>query len=223
MQMKKYLILLVLAVVCCSTVQAQRYYIPRYKKQKEAREYEHFHADRKFTVTLGASFDMNLGMQNYINLDNDAAAVRYDEEPKLPAVTTTLGVSYLVSPHFVAGLEAGYSFSNENHIIPAYGTFKWYYGKEKHPHRVRWFNYVNVGPQFYTGSKYKDIGALAAAGGGIRMVMAKSLRMDLYVGYRMSLARPKASTSGTYDVPASAVTYHQYMHGIQVGFNIMMF
>ena len=154
MQMKKYLILLVLAVVCCSTVQAQRYYIPRYKKQKEAREYEHFHADRKFTVTLGASFDMNLGMQNYINLDNDAAAVRYDQEPKLPAVTTTLGVSYLVSPHFVAGLEAGYSFSNENHIIPAYGTFKWYYGKEKHPHRVRWFNYLNVGPQFYTGSKY---------------------------------------------------------------------
>ena len=223
MQMKKYLILLVLAVVCCSTVQAQRYYIPRYKKQKEAREYEHFRSERKFTVTLGASFDMNLGVQNYINLENDDAAVTYDQKPKLPAATTTLGVGYRVSNNFVAGIEVGYSFSNGNHIIPAYGAFKWYYGKEKHPHRVRWFNYLNLGPQFNTSGKYHTIGALAAAGGGIRLLMAGSLRMDLYAGYRMSLNRPKVNASGTYDVPASAVTYHQYMHGIQVGLNIMMF
>lgn len=223
MQMKKFLIFMVFAVVCCSTAQAQRYYIPRYKKQKEVRDHYHFNLDRRFTITMGASFDMNLGMQTHIKLDNDASAVNYDEDPDFPGVTATLGLGYRLGEHLVAGVEAGYNLSDSNSTIPVYGAFKWYYGKNVRQHRTRWFNYLNIGPQFYTGSKYKPVGAVAAAGGGMRIVAAGSLRMDLFVGYRMGLIRPKASSSGSYDVPASQIDYKQFLHGIQVGINIALF
>lgn len=221
--MKKFILLLVLVASCCTAVQAQRYYIPRYKRQKEVRDYDLSHPDRKLTITLGSTFDFGLGMQNRIVYDNDPKPVTYDENPELAGVTVTLGAGYRLGEHLVAGVEAGYGLTNRNNTIPVYGSFKWYYGKSHRQHRTRWFNYLNVGPQFYTSSKYHTVGAVGGIGGGLRVLAANSLRMDFVLGYRLGLVRPKVNSGGTYDIPASAVDHKQFLHGIQIGFNIVMF
>ena len=90
--MKKFLIFMVFMTVCCATAQAQRYYIPKYKRQREVVETDMHKQDRKWTVTLSASYDLSLGMQNRINYKNLDDIVRYDEEVDMHGVTVDLGI-----------------------------------------------------------------------------------------------------------------------------------
>lgn len=221
-EMKKFLMLLVLAAIGCVELSAQNYYIPRYRRERVEKDYTLSHDDRKLTFTLGASYDLNFGLENSVRIKGEQA-VNYGEKPELMGVTAYIGIGYKVGKHFVAGLESGYSLSNSENTLPLYGAFKWYYGNSVTKNRHRWFNYLNVGPKFYFNSKYKKTGAAAGIGGGLRLLVAESLRMDVYMGYHLTMIQPKPSTAGTHDIPASRVNYKQWMHGMQIGLNIMLF
>ena len=221
--MKKFLIFLVLVTLCCSTVQAQRYYIPKYKKERVVSEADMHKQDRKWTITLSSSYDLSLGMQNRIYYKDRDDLVKYDQETDLHGVTVDLGMGRKFGSHVIMGLSAGFNYSNSLKSIPVRGTFRYYYGKAVAARRHRWFNYMELGPQFALNGDYKTIGASGIVGGGIRVLALKSMRMDFQVGYRLTLLRPTIDHMGSYYLPDNRVNYHQFMHSIVVGFNLTLF
>lgn len=221
--MKKFLMLLVLVTVWCATAQAQRYYIPKYKRERVVEEADMHKQERKWTITLSASYDLSLGMQNRIHYKNRDDVVLYDEEADLHGVTAELGVGRKFGSHIIAGLSAGFNYSNSLKSIPVHGTFRYYYGKSVAVRRHRWFNFAEVGPQFFLDGGYKVIGASGVVGGGIRVLVRKSMRLDFQAGYRLTLLRPTYNRTGSYFLPESAVDYKRFMHGVMVGFNLTLF
>lgn len=221
--MKKFLMFLVLVVVCCSTAQAQRYYIPKYKRERTVVESDMHKQDRKWTITISSSYNMSLGMQNRIAYRNLGDVVRYDEAAKFHGVTAELGVGRKVGSHIIAGLSTGFDYTNALKAIPVRGTFRYYYGQAVATHRHRWFSYVELGPQFYMEEKYKTIGAAGVIGGGIRVLVLKSMRLDFQVGYRNTLMRRPINRTGSYALDEKDVNFQQYMHTVLAGFNLTLF
>ena len=214
---------LVLVVVCCSTAQAQRYYIPKYKRERTVVESDMHKQDRKWTITISSSYNMSLGMQNRIAYRNLGDVVRYDEAAKFHGVTAELGVGRKVGSHIIAGLSTGFDYTNALKAIPVRGTFRYYYGQAVAARRHRWFSYVELGPQFYMEEKYKTIGAAGVIGGGIRVLVLKSLRLDFQVGYRNTLMRRPINRTGSYALDEKDVNFQQYMHTVLAGFNLTLF
>ncbi len=214
---------LVLVVVCCSTAQAQRYYIPKYKRERTVVESDMHKQDRKWTITISSSYNMSLGMQNRIAYRNLGDVVRYDEAAKFHGVTAELGVGRKVGSHIIAGLSTGFDYTNALKAIPVRGTFRYYYGQAVATRRHRWFSYVELGPQFYMEEKYKTIGAAGVIGGGIRVLVLKSLRLDFQVGYRNTLMRRPINRTGSYALDEKDVNFQQYMHTVLAGFNLTLF
>ena len=221
--MKKFLIFLMLVTLCCSTVQAQRYYIPKYKKERIVNEADMHKQDRKWTITMSASYDLSLGMQNRIFYKDRNDVVRYDQEPFLHGVSADLGIGRKFGSHVIAGLSAGFNYSDKLKSIPVHGTFRYYYGKAVAARRHRWFNYAELGPQFSLEGGYKTIGASGIVGGGIRVLVLKSMRIDFQAGYRLTILRPTIDHMGSYVLPDNRVDYKQFMHSIMVGFNLTLF
>lgn len=221
--MKKFLMFLVLVVMCCSTAQAQRYYIPKYKRERTVVESDMHKQDRKWTITISSSYNMSLGMQNRIAYRNLGDVVRYDEAAKFHGVTAELGVGRKVGSHIIAGLSTGFDYTNALKAIPVRGTFRYYYGQAVATRRHRWFSYVELGPQFYMEEKYKTIGAAGVIGGGIRVLVLKSLRLDFQVGYRNTLMRRPINRTGSYALDEKDVNFQQYMHTVLAGFNLTLF
>lgn len=222
--MKKILIMLVLAAMCGATAaQAQRYFIPKYKKKKEVRDYDMSNSERRWTVTFGGSYNMALGMRNRIRFGDRDYTVRYYEDPSLSGGAVNLGVGYKFTDNIVAGLEAGYLFQDNDDAIPIYGTFNYYYGPSTSTRRHRWFNYAHLGPQFYFNRSSKAVGAMGAVGGGVRVLLAKSMKVDFRIGYQLNMRRPNIADGGSYDLPASGVNFKQYTHVLELGVNIVLF
>ena len=216
--------MLVLAAMCGATAaQAQRYYIPKYKKQKEVRDYDLSNSDRRLTVTLGGSYNMALGMRNRIHFSDRNYTEAYYEDPSLSGGSLNLGVGYKFTDNIVAGLEAGYLFQGNDDAIPIYGTFNYYYGPSTSQRRHRWFNSAHLGPQFYFNESSKTVGAMGAAGGGVRVLMAKAMKVDFRIGYQLNMRRCNAADGGSYDLPASGVNYKQFTHILEIGMNIVLF
>ena len=221
--MKKFLMLVVLMAVCYTTAQAQRYYIPKYKRERIVSEVDMHKQDRKWTLTVGASYDLTLGMQNRINYKDLNDVVRYDEETDLHGVTVDMGLGYKIGSHITTGISAGFNYANGLRSMPIHGTFRYYYGPAVAARRHRWFSVAEVGPQLYFKGDYKRIGASGLVGGGIRVLVIKSLRLDFQAGYRFTIVRPTINQTGSYYLPDESVDYKQFLHGIMVGVNLTLF
>lgn len=218
--MKKVLILLVLVMLGVGEAAAQKYYIPRFKKTKVERDYELENMSHKWAINMGGSYNVCCGMQNSIKYDGRGDKVNYPQSMSVSGASFYLGAGYRVNEHFIAGLEAGYQLQDNANSIPLYASLKYYYGKAVQTKRVRWYNYLNAGPQFYLGSSSRGVGALAAAGGGLRVLAGRTMKMDFYMGYQLNMRNCKPSDTGKVDFPASDVKYRQFAHLIQVGVNI---
>ena len=223
MQMKKFLMLLVLVVMCGSMADAQNIYIPKYKKKKEVRDYDLENKERKWTIWFGGGYDMTLGMQNLIQYKDYDENINYDGEPSFSGGGAFVGWGYKLGQHVVTGVEAGYLHVDKMNMTPVIGNLKVYYGPVTRQHRTRWFNYLQVGPQFYFGSSYKTVGAVAGAGVGMRVLMAKTTKVDLQIGYRCTLRRPEFDMMGKHELDKDNINWHQYLHGIHFGINFILF
>ena len=223
--MKKILMLLIWGVFCAtSVVEAQQYFIPKYKGEKVKRDFITDNPQRKWTVTFGGTYNMAFGMTDRIALKHQDDVVSYPREIGLSGASALLGVGYKFGENIVTGVETGVLFQDNGYAMPLYGTFNYYYGPATVQHRYRFFNYVHLGPQFYFNpSRTKSVGAMAGIGGGMRLVVGQSGKIDFRVGYQINLRRPKVDTSGGYDIPASQVDYKQFAHVLQVGVGIMLF
>ena len=124
---------------------------------------------------------------------------------------------------FATGLETGVLFQDNGYAMPLYGTFNYYYGKPTMQQRYRWFNYVHLGPQFYMSRRAKAVGAMAGVGGGLRFLLKKSVRFDLFTGYQINMRRPEINQAGAYDLPDNCVDFKQYMHVFQIGLKMYIF
>lgn len=218
--MKKVLILMVLAFLTVGQVAAQKYYIPRFKKTKVERDYELEKMSHKWAINLGSSYNVCTGMQNIIKYGERGDKVNYPQSMSVSGATFYLGGGYRFSENFIAGLESGFQLQDNGNSIPLYATMKYYYGKAVQKQRYRWFNYVNAGPQFYINDKSKVVGGLIAAGGGLRVLAGRTLKMDWYMGYQLNIRNVKPSQDGKYDYPEGDIKYRQLAHLIQVGVNI---
>ena len=223
MQMKKILMLLVVVFMCGAVAEAQNIYIPKYKKKKEVRDYDLENMERKWTITFGGGFDMALGMQNRIHYKDYNETVNYDGKPEFAGGGAFVGYGYKLGKHVVTGVESGFLFVDKMCMWPTVGTLKVFYGPVTRQHRTRWFNYAHLGPQLYFGKSYKTIGAVASAGVGMRLLMAKTTKVDFQVGYRCTLRRPEFDMMGKYELDAKNINYQQYIHGIHVGLNFVLF
>lgn len=218
--MKKVLILMVLAFLAVGQVTAQKYYIPRFKKTKVERDYELEKMSHKWAINLGSSYNVCTGMQNIIKYGERGDKVNYPQSMSVSGATFYLGGGYRFSENFIAGLESGFQLQDNGNSIPLYATMKYYYGKAVQKQRYRWFNYVNAGPQFYINDKSKVVGGLIAAGGGLRVLAGRTMKMDWYMGYQLNIRNVKPSQDGKYDYPEGDIKYRQLAHLIQVGVNI---
>lgn len=218
--MKKVLILMVLAFLAVGQVAAQKYYIPRFKKTKVERDYELEKMSHKWAINLGSSYNVCTGMQNIIKYGERGDKVNYPQSMSVSGATFYLGGGYRFSENFIAGLESGFQLQDNGNSIPLYATMKYYYGKAVQKQRYRWFNYVNAGPQFYINDKSKVVGGLIAAGGGLRVLAGRTMKMDWYMGYQLNIRNVKPSQDGKYDYPEGDIKYRQLAHLIQVGVNI---
>lgn len=199
---------------------AQKYYIPRFKKTKIERDYELEKMSHKFAINLGGSYNICMGMQNSIKYGERGDQVTYNQSMPVSGGSFYLGVGYRFNENLIAGLESGLQLQDNANSIPLYASVKYYYGDAVQKKRYRWFNYLNVGPQFTLGSSSRGVGALAAAGGGMRVLAGRTMKMDLYLGYQLNMRNVIPSATGKYDIPASDIKYRQYAHLIQVGMNI---
>ena len=138
--MKKFLMLIVLVAMGLSTVEAQSYYVPKYKKKKEVREYAMFKAERPIEIYFGGAVNFALGMHNHINYKDYGYAVGYDEKIGLMGGDVRIGVGYKLGNHVVAGLEGAYLFQDNGNAIPLTGVFKYYYGTVTPKHPCRLYN-----------------------------------------------------------------------------------
>ena len=211
---------MVLAFLAVGQVAAQKYYIPRFKKTKVERDYELEKMSHKWAINLGSSYNVCTGMQNIIKYGERGDKVNYPQSMSVSGATFYLGGGYRFSENFIAGLESGFQLQDNGNSIPLYATMKYYYGKAVQKQRYRWFNYVNAGPQFYINDKSKVVGGLIAAGGGLRVLAGRTLKMDWYMGYQLNIRNVKPSQDGKYDYPEGDIKYRQLAHLIQVGVNI---
>ena len=67
------------------------------------------------------------------------------------------------------------------------------------------------------------IAVMAGVGGGVRVIVSGSLKMDLQLGYQLNMHRPDICDTGKYDLPAAGVRYKEYTHVLQVGINFIIF
>lgn len=222
--MKRFLaIALLLCFVGVVTAEAQQHFVPRYKRKKVDKDYVLDKAENPLTISFGGTMNFALGMQNHINYKNYGQVTNYNEKPSLLGGSVLLGVGYKVTSHFTAGLEGGMLFQSNGNAIPLYGSFKYYFGEQVRRNKpYRWFTYLNLGPQFYTDSESKTVGATAGVGGGMRLCIAEALRCDLYIGYLGNLRRVVPSQQGAYDVPTSSINFNQYTHSVLFGLNIYL-
>jgi hypothetical protein len=202
---------------------------------KEVKEYTLVKEDRPVEVYLGGTVNFALGVQNRIKFDVPSYTTKYNGDVDLMGGSTYLGAAYKLGKNFTAGLEAGVLFHNRDKVggksddekiqvtIPVSGVFKYYYGEPKVTHPYRFYNYAQVGPQFFLHRDSKTIGMLAGAGGGIRFVMGDGFRLEMQVGYQMNMRRVKPYDTGAYDVPASNIDFKEYVHIAQFGINIYLF
>lgn len=217
--------LLIWGVFCAtSVVEAQQYFIPKYKGEKVKRDFVTDNPKRKWTVTFSGTYNMAFGMTDRINLKHQDDVVTHPREIDLSGASALLGIGYKATENIVAGLEGGALFQDNGYAMPIYGTFNYYYGPATVQHRYRFFNYLHLGPQFYFHpSRTKPIGAMAGIGGGMRLVVGQTGKIDFRVGYQINLRRPVVNTTGSYDLPSSMVDYKQFTHVLQVGMAIMLF
>ncbi|MBR5282136.1 MAG: hypothetical protein IKU22_05070 [Alistipes sp.] len=218
--MKKVLILLVLVMMGIGEAAAQKYYIPRFKKTKVERDYELENMSHKWSINLGSSFNFCTGMQNAIKYGQRGDNTVYNESMRLGGATFHLGAGYRFNEHIIAGLESGFQLQENGNSVPLYATFKYYYGNAVQTKRHRWFNYMNAGPQFYINDSSRCVGALVAAGGGIRVLVGRTLKTDFYMGYQLNIRNVVPADTGRNDYPASDIKYRQFAHLVQVGMNI---
>ena len=182
---------MVLAFLAVGQVAAQKYYIPRFKKTKVERDYELEKMSHKWAINLGSSYNVCTGMQNIIKYGERGDKVNYPQSMSVSGATFYLGGGYRFSENFIAGLESGFQLQDNGNSIPLYATMKYYYGKAVQKQRYRWFNYVNAGPQFYINDKSKVVGGLIAAGGGLRVLAGRTMKMDWYMGYQLNIRNVK--------------------------------
>lgn len=223
MQMKKFFIFLVLMTLCATAADAQRYFIPKFQKKKEIRTYELDKSERRWTLTVGGSYDMALGMQEYIHYADYKESYTSGKRPNFSGGGGVVGLGLKLGGHVVAGVEAGYLYVNQQNTIPVTGAFKFYYGPGRRVNRHRWFNYLNIGPQFYVDSNYKSVGATGSAGVGMRVLFARTMKVDLQLGYRCTMRRPEFELKGNHDLNINRVSYNQFIHGISFGMNFIIF
>lgn len=221
--MKKILMFLVLIAMGITTANAQRTFVPKYKKKKEVREYAMFKAERPFEVYFGGTVNFALGIQNSINFKDYDYKVGYDQKIDLMGGSVYLGANYKFGNHFTAGLEAGYLFQGNGQAIPLSGVMKVFYGTTTPKRPCRLYNYAQVGPQFYIEDGSKPVGMLAGAGVGLRLLVGQAVRMEMQLGYQMNMRRPEINLQGAYDVIESGVSFKQYAHIAQFGLNIYIF
>ena len=211
---------MVLVLLAVGDAAAQKYYIPRFKKTKIERDYELEKTSHKFAINLGGSYNVCMGMQNSIKYGERGDHTSYNESMSVSGGSFYLGAGYRFNENFIAGLESGFQLQDNANSIPLYASLKYYYGKAVQKKRHRWFNYLNVGPQFYLGDRSRGVGGLLAAGGGLRVLAGRTMKMDVYMGYQINMRNCVPSSMGKFDVPASDIKYRQYAHLIQVGVNI---
>ena len=221
--MKKFLFILVLMTMCATVADAQRYFIPKYKRKKEVREYTLENMEKRWTLYIGGYYSMPLGLQYRVHSSVNDYTIRYEEKGSLLGGIAHVGAAYKLNDNLHLGMETGYAFHEKSGAVPLNAVARYYYGPAKANSRGRLFNYVNVGPQFFTSKSSKLLGAAAAVGGGVRVLIAKTMRVDLHAGYMLCMRRPKLSAEGKYDVPDSQVNFKEYTHAIQVGMNIVIF
>lgn len=220
--MKKLLLILItLSFVGAGIAEAQ-HFVPRYKRKKMEKDYTLDKPENRLTVSFGGTMNFMLGMHSHINYKDYGQVTNYEQKPDLIGGSVLLGVGYKVTPNFTAGLEGGLLFQGNGNAIPLYGSFKYYFGEQVRRKPMRWFTYLNIGPQFYTDEESKGVGATAGLGGGMRLCIAESLRCDLYVGYLGNMRRPEPSQMGAHDVPAGNINFKQYSHGVVLGLNIYL-
>lgn len=221
--MKRFLIVaLLLCFVGVTVAEAQNMMVPRYRRKKVEKDYILDKKEDRLTISLGGTANFSFGMNNHINYKDYGQVVNYDEKSRLFGGSVLLGVAYKLTPNFTAGLEGGILFQGNDNAIPLYGSFKYYFGEQIRRKPLRWFTYLNIGPQFYVADGNKSIGATAGLGGGMRLCVAESLRCDLYVGYLGNMRRPEASQQGAHDVPVGRIEYKQYNHSAVIGLNIYL-
>lgn len=220
--MKKIFMLLALIALGGFTAEAQQsqYVIPKFKKKKEVKEYELAKENRPYEIYFGGTVNFALGLQDHINFTDHDYQVGYNDDVSLMGGSASIGAAYKLGKHFTTGLEAGALFHDSGITIPLSGVFKYYYGPQKWTKPYRFYNFAQVGPQFFLDGDSKTIGMLAGAGGGIRFAIANALRLELQVGYQMNMRRPKVYNSAAYDVPIKGVHYKEYVHLAQFGVNI---
>ena len=218
--MKKVLIFLVLVFFAATDVAAQKYYIPRFKKTKIERDYTLENTKHKLAITLGASFNACLGMQNTVKYGERGDNVTYNESMSVAGGSFSLGVGYRFNENFITTLESGFQLQGNSNAVPLYASFKYYYGKAVQRKRYRWFNYLNAGPQFFLSDSSKGVGGMVAAGVGLRVLAGKTMKMDIYLGYQLNVRQRVPAWGGRYDIPASDIRFNQLAHLIQVGVNI---
>ena len=221
--MKKFWFFLVLMTMCVTMADAQRYFIPKYKRKKEVREYTLDNMDRKWSLYVGGYYSMPLGLQYRVHSSVNDYTLHYNESTSLLGGIAHVGATYKLNDHFHIGMETGYAFHEKAGAIPLNAVARYYYGPAKPKSRGRLFNYVNVGPQFFMSNSSKRVGAALSVGGGIRVLIAKSMRTDLHLGYSLCLRRPTLADDGKYDVPAKNINFKEFTHAIQLGMNIVIF
>ena len=209
-----------LVLLAVADVAAQKYYIPRFKKTKIERDYTLDESKRKFVVNLGGSYNICMGMQNVVKYDERGDKVNYNQSMSVSGGTFYLGLGYRFNENIIATLEGGFQMQDNDNSIPLYASFKYYYGKAVQKKRYRWFNYLNAGPHFYLGENSKSVGGLVAAGGGLRVLAGRTMKMDIYMGYQLNMRSCFPSMGGKFDIPESDISYRQFAHLIQVGVNI---
>lgn len=214
--------LLVLLSMCGTMAQAQNY-IPKYKRKKEVRDYDLAKPDRKLEISFGGSFNLAMGQLDRIKYSQQGYTTKYDVDPDILGGSVLVGAQYKLGDHVATGLETGVLFQDNGYAMPLYGTFNYYYGKPTMQQRYRWFNYVHLGPQFYMSRRAKAVGAMAGVGGGLRFLLKKSVRFDLFTGYQINMRRPEINQAGAYDLPDNCVDFKQYMHVFQIGLKMYIF
>ena len=205
--MKKFLFFLVLMTMCVTVADAQRYFIPKYKRKKEVREYTLDNMEKRWTFYLGGYYNMSLGSQYRVHSSVNDYTIHYNEKASLKGGVVHIGGAYKMNDNIHLGMETGFAFHEKASAIPLNGVARYYYGPAKANSRGRLFNYVTVGPQFFMNKSTKFIGAAASVGGGVRVLIAKSMRTDIHVGYQLCMRRPKLATDGKYDVPDGNVNF----------------
>ena len=220
--MKKLLMLLVLLSMCGGMAYSQTY-IPKYKKKKEVLDYNLSKDDRKWEYFLGSSCNFAIAQTDRIKYAEQGYSTRYNVSPDLMGSNVYLGAQYKWGKHLTTGVEGGVLFQDNGYAMPIYGTLNYYYGQERMQQRYRWFNYVHLGPQIYMSTRAKVFGSMAGVGGGLRFLLRREVRFDLYAGYQVNMRRPHINHDGAYDLPEKYSDFKQYMHVLKIGLKMYIF